>query len=110
MTLASVFCIFISFMLPIPIIKNQIKSSFPFLSLQTFFIVNVAAATIAPFTLRADFGHLTVHRIQEMHFPASAVFRFSLLIAFAGHPSAHMPQPTQLFVALGTRPTPPAFL
>ena len=48
-------------------------------------MTNAAAETITPFTLRADRGHCTTHRIQEMHFLLSAVFTLSILIACAGH-------------------------
>lgn len=90
--------------------QAQINSSFLFLLLQAFLIANAATDTIVPFTLRADFGQSATQRIQEIHFPESAVFKFSLLIACAGQFFAHRPQLIQSFVAFGTRPAPPAFL
>jgi hypothetical protein len=85
-------------------------NSFSFLAEQAFFIANAAAETIALFTLRADWGHLTTQRIHEMHFFLSVAFKFSLRIACAGHFSAQSPQFVQLLSAFGTKPAPPAFL
>lgn len=88
----------------------HIYSSFPFLCAHAFLSAKAAADTIASFTLRADWGHLATHRMQEMHFLLSAVLSLSLLMAWAGHCSAHNPQPMQFLSALGTRLTPPDVL
>lgn len=68
------------------------KSSLFFLSKHAFLIAIAATATMAPFTLRADCGQISIQRIQEIHFFPSVSLGFSLLMACAGHFSAQSPQ------------------
>lgn len=79
-------------------------NSFSFLAVQAFFIAIAAAETLMLFTLRADCGHFTTQRIHEIHLLLSVNFKFSVLIAFAGHCLAHRPQPMQFLFVLGVKP------
>ena len=84
---------------PVPLALSNLSavghrnSSLPFLSLQAFLSASAAAETIALFTFRADSGHFTTQRIQEIHFLPSAVLRLLGSIAWAGQLFAQRPQP-----------------
>lgn len=79
----------------------HIYSSFPFLCAHAFLSAKAAADTIASFTLRADWGHLATHHMQEIHFLLSAVLSLSLADSLGRAPFGAQPAAAAVFVRPG---------
>ena len=85
-------------------------SSPSFRSVQTFFSIRSAAASMTGLTFRADWGQMATHRMQEIHKSLSVFWGFWESMAPTGHFLAQSPQWLHALSGLGTIPVPPAFL
>ena len=86
--------------------RDSIKKSLFFLLSQTFLSFFFEAASMTLFTLLALFGHIFIHRIQEIHFSLSVSFGLSKGIAPTGHLLAQSPHSIHLSEAFGLMGTP----